>query len=52
MQIYKEGITRTIKDKDWQKYRELGYTEVKPKQHKPEPMVIEEQKEEKPKAKK
>lgn len=46
MQVYKEGITRTIKDKDWQKYRELGYAKVEPKAHKPEPMIVEEPKEE------
>ena len=55
MQVYKDGITRTIKNKDWQKYRELGYIEVKPVEHKPEPMEIKEEGEkleEKPKAKK
>lgn len=51
MQVYKEGITRTIKDKDWQKYRELGFVKVEPKPHKPEPMVVEEPKAEAKKAK-
>ena len=47
MQVYKDGITITIKDKDWQRYRELGFVQVQEKPNKPEPMVIEEE----PKAK-
>ena len=45
MQVYKDGITITIKDKDWQRYRELGFAQVQPKPNKPEPMVIKEEKE-------
>lgn len=45
MQVYKDGITITIKDKDWQRYRELGFVQVQPKVNKPEPMVIKEEKE-------
>lgn len=51
--IRKQGITKYIVEKDLQRFQDLGFEIVEEKQHKPEPMIIEEPKtEEKPKAKK
>lgn len=30
MLVYKDGITRTIEPREEQKYKDLGYVEVKP----------------------
>lgn len=44
MLIYKDGITRSIDDIEWQTYKDLGYKEVsKPK---PKPKAVEEIEEE------
>jgi hypothetical protein len=37
MQVYKDGIEKTIRDCDWQRYRELGYVEVGGKVEEPQP---------------
>lgn len=37
MQVFKEGIEKTIRDCDWQRYRELGYVEVGGKVAEPQP---------------
>lgn len=42
MLIYKDGITRTITNDEWQHFKAMGFVEVK-EQHTPEPMVIEEE---------
>lgn len=53
IKVKKDGITKHILEKDLQKFKDMGFEKVEVKPHKPEPMVIEEQKEEeKPKAKK
>lgn len=52
LKIRKQGITKYIVEKDLQRFQDLGFEIVEEKQHKPEPMIIEEPKEEKPKAKK
>lgn len=38
--VYKDGITKTIRDNDLNKYLEMGFEIVKPKEEK---VIIEEQ---------
>ena len=52
IKVRKDGITKHILEKDLQKFKDMGFEKVEAKQNKPEPMIIEEPKEEKPKAKK
>lgn len=35
MQIYKDGIERTIKSDEWQHWRNLGYVQVKKTEEQP-----------------
>lgn len=46
IKVRKDGITKHIVEKDLQKFKDMGFEKVEAKQHKPEPMVIEEPKEE------
>ena len=49
MLVYKDGITRTIEPREEQKYKDLGYVEVKDEQPKVEEAPKEE--DEQPKGK-
>lgn len=53
IKVRKDGITKFVTARDLQRFLDLGFVKLEEKPHKPEPMVIEEQKvEEKPEAKK
>ena len=43
MLVYKDGITRTIEPREEQKYKDLGYVEVKARQPKVEKTPKEEE---------
>ena len=36
MQVYKDGIERTIRDSEWQRYREWGFIQINVVEDKPE----------------
>lgn len=42
MLVYKDGITRTIDNGEWQHFKSMGFVKVEEKAHVPEPMEIEE----------
>jgi hypothetical protein len=52
VKVTKDGISKFVKETDVQKFEDLGFKVAEIKINKPEPMVIEEPKEEKPKSKK
>ena len=53
LKVKKDGITKSIAKKDLQEYLDWGFKVVEDKPHKPEPMIVEDTKEEvKPKTKK
>ena len=42
MQVYKEGIEKTIRESEWQRYREMGFIQINVVEDKPEQDEIEE----------
>lgn len=52
IKVKKDGITKSVTKKDLQEYLDWGFKVIEEKPHKPEPMVIEEPKAEKPKTEK
>lgn len=41
MQVYKDGIEKTIRESDWQRYKEWGYIQINVVEEKPEQDEIE-----------